>query len=158
MGRDAGKKTIKRKGVPKDKIVIGVIVVLVMLMFIAKQNKNSSAVQQTKSIVSEESIFSEKLPHLIEFGSEGCVPCKMMKPIIAELDKEYKGQMVIKFIDVYENPSIAEKYGIRAIPTQIFFDADGKEIARHTGFFPKDEILAQWKSLGYEFSKIEDSK
>jgi len=153
MERDIAKKTIKKKGMPKDKIVIGIIVFLVMLMFIAKQKKVEAPEGQVNQSVTAETIFTEKLPHLIEFGSESCVPCKMMQPVLAELEKEYTGQMVVKFIDVYENPSIAEQYSIRAIPTQIFFDENGREIARHTGFFSKDDILSQWKSLGFEFKK-----
>ncbi len=60
---------------------------------------------------------------------------------------------MIRFIDVYENPSLTEKYNVRGIPTQIFIDAEGKEIARNTGFMAKDDILARWDSLGYEFKK-----
>jgi len=94
----------------------------------------------------------------VEIGSVNCIPCKMMQPILAELTAEYEGQMTVKFIDVYENSSVAEKYKIRGIPTQIFFDAEGKEISRNVGFIPKDEILARWKSLGYEFKKNPSSE
>ncbi|MGQ9621522.1 MAG: thioredoxin family protein, partial [Bacteroidales bacterium] len=105
-----------------------------------------------------ENIMSEKLPHLLELGSSSCVPCLMMRPILAELTTEYKGQMVVKFIDVYENPDIARKYNIRGIPTQIFLNSEGKEISRHIGFISKDEILEQWKRLGFSFTPVSTKK
>jgi thioredoxin 1 len=71
----------------------------------------------------------------------------MMAPILEELKKEYAGRMEVVFIDVWEKPEAAKPYGIETIPTQIFFDAEGKELFRHVGFFAKDDILAKWKEL-----------
>lgn len=87
----------------------------------------------------------KQLPKMLELGADKCIPCKMMKPVMAELEKEYKGKLAIEFIDVWENKGAGEKYGIRFIPTQIFFDANGKEFFRHQGFFPKEEILKTFK-------------
>lgn len=91
------------------------------------------------------------LPRLIELGSVNCVPCKMMKPILDELTAVYKGKLDVEFIDISQNPQRAGQYRIRVIPTQVFLSADGKELFRHEGFFPKEDILAKWKELGYEF-------
>ena len=74
----------------------------------------------------------------------------MMAPILEELKKEYAGTFDVEFIDVWNDPKAAEKHGIETIPTQIFFDASGKERFRHVGFFSKEEILAKWKELGVE--------
>lgn len=71
-----------------------------------------------------------------------------MAPILEELRKEYAGRLRVDFIDVRQNPDEGPKYGIRLIPTQIFFDATGKELARHEGFISKEDILAQWTVLG----------
>jgi len=90
----------------------------------------------------------KQLPKMLELGADKCTPCKMMKPVMAELRKEYAGKLEIEFIDVWKNQSAAEQYGIDTIPTQIFFDASGKEFARHVGFFPKDEIVATFKDHG----------
>jgi len=87
------------------------------------------------------------LPRLLELGADKCVPCKMMQPVLDELRREYPGKLQVDFIDVWKEPAAGERYGIRAIPTQIFFDANGKEIFRHVGFYPKDEILAKFKEL-----------
>jgi thioredoxin 1 len=88
------------------------------------------------------------LPRLVDLGATKCIPCKMMAPILEELKKTYVGRMDVQFIDVWENPDAGKKYGINVIPTQIFFDATGKELFRHEGFFGKDDILAKWKELG----------
>ncbi|MFC1539134.1 thioredoxin family protein [Candidatus Latescibacterota bacterium] len=79
----------------------------------------------------------------IELGSVNCIPCKMMQPIMAEIEKEYKDQVNVVFHDVWtkEGQPYAEKYKIKLIPTQIFLDKDGVEYFRHVGFFPKDELV-----------------
>jgi len=93
------------------------------------------------------------LPRLLDLGAGKCIPCKKMAPILDELRKEYAGAMEVVFIDVWQNPSVAVQYGIEAIPTQIFFDASGKELFRHEGFYSKEEILAKWKELGIPLTR-----
>lgn len=88
------------------------------------------------------------LPQLVDLGAEKCIPCKQMKPILDELTRDYADQFGVVFIDVRENRKAGEKYGIRIIPTQIFYSAEGKELARHEGFMSKKDILAKWKELG----------
>lgn len=91
-----------------------------------------------------------KLPKLVDLGAGKCIPCKMMAPILEELKKEYEGVFDVMFIDVWENPDAGKKYGIEMIPTQIFYDAEGKELFRHEGFFPKADILLKWKEFGFD--------
>jgi thioredoxin 1 len=93
-----------------------------------------------------------KLPKLIDLGATKCIPCKMMAPILEGLRKEYAGRMNVEFIDVWVNPDAGKPYGIEMIPTQIFFDASGKELFRHVGFFAKEDILAKWKELGVDLA------
>jgi len=85
---------------------------------------------------------------LAELGSKSCVPCKLMLPIMEELEKEYKDRVAIVFVDVMEHPGAGQKFNIMAIPTQIFFDADGKEAFRHVGFMEKAAIVAELEKLG----------
>ena len=92
--------------------------------------------------------ISQRLPKLLDLGATKCIPCKKMAPILEELKKEYAGKLEVEFIDVWQNPDAAGKYGIRLIPTQIFYDAAGKELFRHEGFFGREDILAKWKELG----------
>jgi thioredoxin 1 len=91
------------------------------------------------------------LPRLVDLGADKCIPCKMMAPVLKELKKEYAGRMEVEFIDVWKDPEAGKAYQIHLIPTQIFFDAAGKELFRHEGFFSKADILAKWKELGVEF-------
>ena len=93
-----------------------------------------------------------KLPKLIDLGADKCIPCKMMAPILEGLKKEYAGKMEVQFIDVWKMPDAGKAYNIRLIPTQIFFDASGKERFRHEGFFGKEDILGKWKELGVDLS------
>ncbi len=73
-----------------------------------------------------------------------------MTPVLDELKTTCAGKLEVVFIDVRDNPQAGQQYGIRTIPTQIFYDAAGKELFRHEGFFAKDEILAKWKELGVQ--------
>ena len=81
-------------------------------------------------------------------GQRGRGPCDAMAPILEELRNEYPGQVVVEFFDVKKDMAPARQYGIRVIPTQIFLDAQGKEVFRHEGFFPKAEILPVLAKLG----------
>ncbi len=92
-----------------------------------------------------------KIPRLLDLGADKCIPCKAMAPILEEMKKEYAGRLDVEFIDVWKNPDAAQKHVVEIIPTQIFFDAAGKELFRHTGFFAKADMLAKWKELGFDF-------
>ena len=92
-----------------------------------------------------------KLPKLIDLGADKCIPCKAMAPILKDLKAEYAGRMDVEFIDVWKNPEPGKAYKIKMIPTQIFFDASGKELFRHVGFYGKEDILGKWKELGVDF-------
>lgn len=87
---------------------------------------------------------------MVDLGAKKCIPCKMMAPILVQLKKEYDGRAAIIFIDVWENPGAGKEFGIRTIPTQIFYTADGKEVMRHEGFLDKASIVAELKKLGVQ--------
>jgi thioredoxin 1 len=87
---------------------------------------------------------------MIDLGANSCVPCKMMAPILEKLEKEYKGKAAIVVIDVWKDPSQSKRFGIRAIPTQIFYDKEGKEVHRHVGFMSEKAIVSQLKSMGVQ--------
>jgi thioredoxin 1 len=85
---------------------------------------------------------------MVDLGADQCVPCKMMAPILEKLKKTYEGRAAIIFIDVWKNNEEARRYGIRAIPTQIFFDPTGREVGRHVGFMSEKEIIEQFTKMG----------
>lgn len=87
-------------------------------------------------------------PSLVDFWADGCIPCDMMTPVLGSLTKEYEGKLNVLFVHVRKEQILAARYGIQTIPVQIFFDKDGKEIFRHTGFFPKDQIVAKLIEIG----------
>ena len=87
---------------------------------------------------------------MVDIGAKECIPCKMMAPIMEELEKEYheSGRAAILFIDVWKNRDQGQRFGIRSIPTQIFYDKDGQEVYRHEGFMDKKAIVQKLESLG----------
>lgn len=94
---------------------------------------------------------TQALPRLLDLGADKCIPCKAMVPVLDELEKGLAGDLTVEFLDVWKNPEEAKAYHIKLIPTQIFFDAQGQELYRHEGFFARDDILAEWRKLGYDF-------
>ena len=95
---------------------------------------------------------------MVDLGAGKCIPCKMMAPILEELKMEYAGRLLVEFIDVWQTPDAGKKFKISLIPTQIFFDAAGKELFRHEGFFAKKDILAKWKELGVDLGESKGAK
>ncbi|HUW20777.1 MAG TPA: organomercurial lyase [Sedimentisphaerales bacterium] len=147
-------------------IIVVVVVVAAALVFVLKNRNSSPAAEpehaprgQTPAVKPSQ---AKVLPRLVDLGATKCIPCKMMAPILEELKTEYAGRLRVDFIDVWQNPDAAKEYGIKIIPTQIFFDAAGKDRFRHEGFFSKEDILAKWKELGVnlagpvaDFSRLE---
>ncbi len=134
-------------------VVVALLAVVAVVLVAKAQRKGSpadgaSVAKVADPQVTSPSTASAALPRLVDLGAHSCIPCKKMAPILDELRKEYEGRLRVDFIDVWQNPDEGTKYGIRLIPTQIFFDAAGKELARHEGFMSKEDILVQWTALG----------
>jgi len=89
-------------------------------------------------------------PTMAEFGASGCVPCDMMKPIMEKLRKKYPDQLNVVFVHARENQLLAARFGIRSIPVQVFYDAKGKEVFRHKGFYAEADVLKQVRKLGVD--------
>jgi thioredoxin 1 len=89
-------------------------------------------------------------PTMVEFGAAGCVPCDMMQPILEQLRKDYPKKLNVVFVHVREEQILSARYGIRSIPVQVFFDAKGKEVFRHVGFFPQTEVDMQLAKMGVQ--------
>jgi thioredoxin 1 len=87
---------------------------------------------------------------LVDLGADRCVPCRAMAPILEELRVEQAERLEVVFIDVWRDPAAGEPYGVRIIPTQIFYDGQGSELWRHQGFLSKRDVLGTWKALGYD--------
>lgn len=93
------------------------------------------------------------LPRIVDLGSDKCIPCKMMVPVLDSLKKEFKGKLIVQFIDIEKTPEAKQKYRVRMIPTQILYNAKGKEITRHQGYWPKEDIITAFKKQGVDLRK-----
>ena len=121
-----------------------ILLIAVVLIACKKDNKESTG-QSTGSSV------KDTVKHKIEFielGSVNCIPCKKMQPVMKSIEIKYKGLVKVTFHDVWKEKGVSEKYGIDLIPTQVFTDASGKELMRHEGFFPEEEIDKFLQSQG----------
>lgn len=87
-------------------------------------------------------------PTMVEFGATGCKPCDMMQPILDNLRKNHPDKLNVVFIHVREEQILSSRYGIRSIPVQVFYDAQGKEVSRHVGFYAEKEVLKQLEKAG----------
>jgi thioredoxin 1 len=160
-GSEAGKRTGGMGLVAKGAILLALAGLIALVILAKDPNKVSTAETSAGAKASSSSEMASPvpaeanktpLPKLVDLGADKCIPCKMMAPILEELKNEYQGRMEVVFIDVWKNPGAGDAYGVQTIPTQIFFDASGQELFRHTGFFAKEDILAKWKELGIEFA------
>ena len=87
-------------------------------------------------------------PTVIDLGARTCIPCKKMAPILEGLTREYQGRANVLFIDVREDSAAGDRFKVRMIPTQIFFNAQGKEVNRHIGFMDKTGLIKELKAAG----------
>ena len=85
---------------------------------------------------------------MVDLGAHSCIPCKMMVPIMENVDKKYKGKAAVIYIDVWKDQAPAKRFGVRAVPTQIFFDREGREFFRHEGFMSEPEIDKVFNEMG----------
>ena len=138
----------KRKGIPemknlKNLVLVAAVVVAVGTVFALKP-RTPAPVETAPAAETA----TAALPRLLELGADKCIPCKMMAPVIEELQSEYQGRAAVVFIDVWKNPAAGRQFGIRTIPTQIFYDAEGNEKSRHEGFLDKQSIVKTFTDLG----------
>ena len=137
-------------------VVIAVLIVVIAAVLIFKFAESDQAIEQ-QSVNSSSNIVAqvnepveEPHPILVDLGSDKCIPCQMMEPVLEELRKEYEGKLDVVFINIRTDYEEAEKYSIQVIPTQIFYSPAGDELFRHVGFFSKEDILKTWKELGFD--------
>ena len=118
---------------------------LILLLMVAV---TASAELPAASDATVKQALASGKPTVIDLGARTCIPCKKMAPILEGLAAEYRGRASVLFIDVHENDAAAERFKVRMIPTQIFFDSKGKEVKRHIGFMDKADIVKELKTMG----------
>lgn len=118
-------------------ISLAAVVIIPLFVFtIGAEPQKSAPVQQSVTAPSTAKVT------FVELGSVNCIPCKMMQTVMKNIETKYPKDVKVVFYDVWTpaGEPAGKKYGIRAIPTQVFLDASGKEYYRHEGFFPQDEL------------------
>lgn len=138
----------------QNMLVVGILTAIVIGFILIKGSADragggsSSKATSEDSRIDLESQLTKKLPMLVDLGKGTCIPCKKMKPILDELKAEYEGRAIVKVIDLRYDRQAARKYGVRLIPTQIFYDAEGYEVYRHQGFMDKQSIKMKFAEMG----------
>ncbi|HOE09798.1 MAG TPA: thioredoxin domain-containing protein [bacterium] len=145
----------------RSKAMIAVIVLVFavgVVLALKRERKTIPVPVNTLSAQTRTPIPTEPmtgLPRLVDLGSKQCIPCKLMAPILERLRSEYQGTLDVAFIDVRENPDAGKQYGIRIIPTLIFFDAAGNELYRNEEFMSEEDIIRKCQELGIRLEKEE---
>lgn len=90
-----------------------------------------------------ETMSSYGLPMIIDYGSDSCIPCKQMAPVLETMNREMENKAFIKFVDVWKYMEAANNVPVQVIPTQVLVNADG------TPFVPSDELAGQIEFVQY---------
>lgn len=134
----------------RSKLGIPVVLSVCVALIFCGETPPKTAIKNPTKISSAQPAKESVKVTFVELGSVNCIPCKMMQPIMKEIEKEFAGQVKVIFYDVWTQAGrpYAQQYRIRVIPTQVFLDATGKEYYRHEGFFPKEELVKILKQKG----------
>ncbi|MEA4831340.1 MAG: thioredoxin family protein [Oscillospiraceae bacterium] len=127
------KKTDKKKLFVKILVPV-LIAVSLTVIWIVKTHPTPTQIDENGNIadfvleaesIDLEALKAYGLPIIIDFGSDSCIPCKAMAPVLQTMNAEMQGKVIIKFVDVWKHAGAADGYPIQYIPTQIFFNTDG---------------------------------
>ncbi len=127
------------------RLLIVALLLLLTPLFLPQPSFSQSSTERVPK-----DLAKAPIPKLLDFGRGKCIPCKAMAPILKELTEEYKDRVVIKIIEIDQESNLTTANRVRLIPTQIFFDAQNKEIQRHEGFMSKDDIKKVFLKMGVQ--------
>jgi thioredoxin 1 len=94
----------------------------------------------------DEIVIKSDKPVLVDFWAEWCGPCRMIAPIVEEISKEYEGKVLVTKCDVDNSPGVSARFGIRNIPTVLFFK-EGKVADKQVGAVPKSNFVTKLNAL-----------
>ncbi len=139
-------------------IILAVAFIVLSCSSKENNNQNKLSVEQKDNYSQTTETTAAKIT-FIELGSVNCIPCKKMQPVMKSVEEKYGDQIKVVFYDVWtqKDRKYAQVYGIRLIPTQIFLDANGKEIGRHEGYYPEIEIDKFLQSNGLSIKETKSS-
>ena len=141
------------------KLIAFIILLVIFALSYCGSGKTETKSEQTKTEKTATSDTTETADSIkvtfIEIGSENCIPCKKMEPILDEIRKEYPTQVEVIFYDVktHKGRLDAQPYHVAVIPTQVFLNEIGQEYHRHIGFYPIDKVLEALAKGGVKIKK-----
>jgi len=128
---------------------IGILITasLIFMLLLSSGCNDDPDMSELAKFPLEEALTNGK-PTLAEFGWRECIPCKEMRPILEDLAEEYKNTLNVLIVEIPNHEDLADKYEIYVMPVQIFFDGQGREVIRHSGFLSKAAIVGQLNKMG----------
>ncbi len=144
----------------KHNSILTVVIALSMMFFLTdctgQKSDKSGTKQYAQPVTNVEqqegkvAVEAKYKVTFIELGSVRCIPCQQMQPVMDTIRARYPSQVNVVFHDVWtqQGAPFADKFGVSAIPTQVFLDENGQEYFRHVGFFPLEELVAVLKQKG----------
>lgn len=90
----------------------------------------------------EEKVLKSSIPVLVDFYSDSCIPCKMLSPVLADLEEEREGQLAVYKVNVNYEADLAEEYSVMGAPTLLLFQG-GEVKGKRTGAV-KADALNEW--------------
>ena len=131
-----------------SKIILRLILKLISYLWPLNSeslNINNMPIEVTDGNFEEVVLKSDK-PVIVDFWAEWCGPCRMVAPVMEEISKEFSGKVIVAKCDVDSNPQVTSRFGIRNIPTVLFFK-DGKVADKQVGAVPKNNFVNKLNSL-----------
>ena len=139
-------------------IVLVVLAVAVVVLSMWQSDRTSSSASNSTSTTGSTDTPgntepTRRLPTLVDLGATDCPACEAMEPIIDSIARDFAGQLEVQKINVVEDPEAGRLFKVRATPTLVFLDAQGKELTRHQGYLMREWIMGTWSELGYDFKR-----
>ncbi len=138
-------------------VVIGVLIINIVKSNQEVQKNNANTTSGFELLAESDFRLKDTLklgyPTMLDIGGAECVPCKAMASVLVELNEELMGKAIIKFVDYWKYPHLAEQFEFEVIPTQFFYDKDGKLHTKHQGQITKEKVIDIFKEMGYEFDE-----
>ncbi len=145
MNRCRGKRT-------RSRIVANCLLLIAVssLVMLAAGCQSDPATESGLTSMPLPQALTNGKPTIAEFGRGTCIPCKQMKPILEEMATEFEGRLNVVIVSIDDYQALTSRYRITAIPTQICFDSQGKEVGRHIGLWPKEQIIRVLPQIGID--------
>lgn len=150
-------KNKKTKGIVVICIIVISMIALSSIKWDKKDKKLVNAVEGFELLATsdfnKEEVISRGYPTMLDIGGADCVPCKAMKPVLDELNELWQGKIIIKFVDYWKYPELANQFEFKLIPTQFFYDETGNLYTIHEGNIEKDDVINTFIEMGYDFNE-----